>query len=289
MGGRYDIMQRIKEMLDASDPLKYGNTEQARAIEIGPSPEVTADPRLEELLRSPASLELSQPAAPVAPTFSAPPPPPVNVPLPVNVPPERPVSAVPTPVAPPGQGQEELVALLRDGRKIMAVKRYREMTGVGLAEAKAAVDDLEQQIAAGVEPVVPLPGQVAPRPAATPDMEALAGQVVSLLQRGNKIEAIRVYREAMNAGLREAKEAVETIEAQLRQGYQAPVVAPPPAPPPAPRAGRPMPAWMAPVVEQLQGGNKIGAIKAYREATGVGLAEAKATVEALERQLAGRG
>src|SRR5215204_5816323 len=35
MGGRYDIMQRIKEMLEASDPLKYGDAEQARSIEVG--------------------------------------------------------------------------------------------------------------------------------------------------------------------------------------------------------------------------------------------------------------
>ena len=50
-----------------------------------------------------------------------------------------------------------------------------------------------------------------------------------------------------------------------------------------------MPAWMQPVVDHLNRGNKIGAIKAYRDATGVGLAEAKATVEALERQLANEG
>ena len=120
----------------------------------------------------------------------------------------------------------------------------------------------------------------------------MAAQVVSLVQRGNTIEAIRLYREAARVSLHEAKEAVGAIEARLRQERVAGAAPPPPpfAAPPAARAGgRPIPAWMQPVVDQLNRGNKIGAIKAYRDATGVGLAEAKATVEALERQLANEG
>lgn len=40
-------------------------------------------------------------------------------------------------------GMAEIVALLRMGRKIEAIKLYREMTGTGLAQAKAAVDSME--------------------------------------------------------------------------------------------------------------------------------------------------
>ena len=36
----------------------------------------------------------------------------------------------------------EVVALAQSGKKIEAIKRYRELTGVGLAEAKEAVDRL---------------------------------------------------------------------------------------------------------------------------------------------------
>lgn len=35
---------------------------------------------------------------------------------------------------------EEIQDLVRAGRKIEAIKLYREKTGVGLAEAKAAID-----------------------------------------------------------------------------------------------------------------------------------------------------
>ncbi|WP_405880889.1 ribosomal protein L7/L12 [Streptomyces sp. NBC_01136] len=35
---------------------------------------------------------------------------------------------------------EQVAALARDGKKIQAIKAYREVTGVGLKEAKDAVD-----------------------------------------------------------------------------------------------------------------------------------------------------
>ena len=71
-----------------------------------------------------------------------------------------------------------------------------------------------------------------------------------------------------------------------------PWVVPPPRPPAPPPQGAPapppvdVPEWLQPVVAEVRRGNKIGAIKAYRAATGVGLSEAKDTVEGLERQLA---
>lgn len=48
------------------------------------------------------------------------------------------------PPAPPRTAdlEEQLCALLRDGRKIEAIKVYREAAGVGLKEAKDAVEGL---------------------------------------------------------------------------------------------------------------------------------------------------
>ncbi|MBI5032004.1 MAG: hypothetical protein HZB51_15845 [Chloroflexi bacterium] len=40
------------------------------------------------------------------------------------------------------QGFEDVVALIRRGDKIGAIKLYRDKTGVGLAEAKKAVDEM---------------------------------------------------------------------------------------------------------------------------------------------------
>ena len=44
---------------------------------------------------------------------------------------------------PPPEGPDaEIVALVRAGNKIQAIKRYRELTGVDLATAEAAVDQM---------------------------------------------------------------------------------------------------------------------------------------------------
>ena len=40
-------------------------------------------------------------------------------------------------------------------------------------------------------------------------------RVIDMLKKGNKIEAIKIYREIYNCGLAQAKQAVENIEAGL--------------------------------------------------------------------------
>jgi ribosomal protein L7/L12 len=52
-----------------------------------------------------------------------------------------PWSAAMTPEA-AGGVDSEVVALAHSGQKIEAIKRYRELTGAGLAEAKQAVEAL---------------------------------------------------------------------------------------------------------------------------------------------------
>jgi ribosomal protein L7/L12 len=95
--------------------------------------------------------------------------------------------------------------------------------------------------------------------------------IVAALKAGNKIEAIKLCRTATGMGLAEAKDFVERMEAS------------PDAPPsPAPEAGA-----LSPVAELLFKGEKIAAIKLYREQVkpGIGLKEAKEEVERLEAGL----
>ncbi|HEX9334124.1 MAG TPA: ribosomal protein L7/L12 [Anaerolineales bacterium] len=40
-------------------------------------------------------------------------------------------------------------------------------------------------------------------------------RVIDMLKKGNKIEAIKIYREIYNCGLAEAKQAVDNLEARL--------------------------------------------------------------------------
>jgi len=88
--------------------------------------------------------------------------------------------------------------LLAQGKKIDAIKRFREETGAGLKEAKDAVEALEQG-----RPLALL-GQLD---------EGFESELTELLQAGRKIEAIKRFREQTGAGLKEAKDAVERLAA----------------------------------------------------------------------------
>ena len=47
------------------------------------------------------------------------------------------------------------------------------------------------------------------------DTDMANAKVVEMLRKGNKIEAIKIYRELYNCGLAEAKQAVDNIESKM--------------------------------------------------------------------------
>ena len=100
--------------------------------------------------------------------------------------------------------RDEIVRLVEQGQKIEAIKLMREVGGVDLAEAKKLVDLIERL--GGMPPDSATPVEW---PGLTGD--ALA-QVRAALAAGNKIEAIKLYREHTGLGLKEAKDAVDAME-----------------------------------------------------------------------------
>jgi large subunit ribosomal protein L7/L12 len=91
----------------------------------------------------------------------------------------------------------------------------------------------------------------------------LVDRVQALLDAGQKIAAIKAFREATGASLAEAKAAVEALE----------------------RGGPLSPASSEEeLLALLKQGQKINAIKLYRQRTGAGLKEAKDAVEELARR-----
>ena len=85
-----------------------------------------------------------------------------------------------------------------EGRRSRRSSSIRERTGAGLKEAKDAVDAFQR-------------GQA---PAPTGPGEALERELVGLLQRGQKIEAIKRYRERTGAGLKKSEDAVDALAAR---------------------------------------------------------------------------
>lgn len=101
--------------------------------------------------------------------------------------------------------ERELTGLLQDGKKIEAIKLFREQTGAGLKDAKDAVEAFERGLPIG------LPGQLD---------ERFERELSELLQAGKKIEAIKRFREQTGTGLKQAKDAVEHFAA--RRGIASP-------------------------------------------------------------------
>lgn len=96
---------------------------------------------------------------------------------------------------------EKLRELIRDGRKIDAIARFREATGHGLRESKAIIEALEA-------------GKLTSPATAAADGRVDEAKIVALLRESQFIQAIKAYREATGHGLKKSKEAVETIAAR---------------------------------------------------------------------------
>ena len=97
---------------------------------------------------------------------------------------------------------DEVLQLLTEDRKIEAIKRYREGTGLGLAEAKQAVEALER----GLRPERAHLNQPLP---ATP--EKLMAEVLQLVRDKHYLLAVKRYRDATGSSLKESREAIDKL------------------------------------------------------------------------------
>jgi ribosomal protein L7/L12 len=132
----------------------------------------------------------------------------VKAPLSVARPPER------REVMPPAQLDQALLLLVREGRKIEAIKLHREQTGLGLRESKDHIDALEAKGAAKAPRATARPPPPDTRETIPP--EQLDEALLPLLREGRKIEAIKLHREQTGLGLRESKSYIDALEARSR-------------------------------------------------------------------------
>ena len=97
----------------------------------------------------------------------------------------------------------EVTSLLAQGGKMEAIKLMRDKKGLGLAEAKAAVETIGREEAIAT----PAPGLVATIQRA----QQMSEEVRRLATTGRKIEAIKMLREKSGIGLKEAKDLVDRL------------------------------------------------------------------------------
>jgi len=115
--------------------------------------------------------------------------------------------------------------LVANKQKIEAIKLFRENTGVGLKEAKDAIDRIETAPLTA-DPAIQNSGKILfqETTANTLDSTTIPGytldsntvdEILSFLAKNQKIAAIKAFREATDTGLKEAKDAIDSLD--LRQ------------------------------------------------------------------------
>ncbi len=189
------------------------------APEPRPPPPVTVSPVAVASPVTPAA-----PPPPAAPVFSGAPAPPVAGPT-QPVAPKEPGKRAVAKAPPPSEAQSasnvdvafdaveaiasdrELVNLLKQGHLIPALKRYRAKHGVGLEEAKAALEAFRTQAASRSKVAKAIDG-VAREAASDP-------QIVAAIRRRNFVEAIKLYRARTGVSLQDAKQAIDAWRRHL--------------------------------------------------------------------------
>jgi len=102
---------------------------------------------------------------------------------------------------------DRIAAAIRAGHKIEAIKLLRESSGVGLAEAKEAVEQLEKNLSRHGTIAIDPPQRLVADPDSVPGVRAAVAA-------GDTIEAIKLYRAHVGVGLEEAKEAIDALRAR---------------------------------------------------------------------------
>lgn len=111
-----------------------------------------------------------------------------------------------TPVTP--DAAAEVDRLLAAGRKIEAIKVYRDATGARLADAKDRIDRWAPgTTAVPIVPAAPPAQDPASFRASLP--ASVAAEIDSLVADGRPIEAIKLLRETSALGLGEAKRVID--------------------------------------------------------------------------------
>ena len=110
-------------------------------------------------------------------------------------------------------GMREAAQLTRSGQKEEAIQTLRRYLSISQQEAAAAVDQIERGEAVHLTHLAANPSSGL-KIGAGADLEDILG----LLQDGNKIEAIKIFRDRYQTSLKESKDAVEAIESSLNLG-----------------------------------------------------------------------
>lgn len=99
--------------------------------------------------------------------------------------------------------KDEVRRLLDQGQKIEAVKRFRKQQQCSLRDALHAVEAIGEGLDVGLLPASPeIPSEI-------------MDEILAAVEKNQKLQAVKIYRDASGKSLRESKEFVESLMAQL--------------------------------------------------------------------------
>jgi ribosomal protein L7/L12 len=93
---------------------------------------------------------------------------------------------------------DEIAALIRQGRKVEAIKLLRESTGVDLTRAKEEIDRLSKALSERDLHE-------------TESAVGMSEEVRDLARRGERMQAVTLHREQAGLGMKEAREQVDEV------------------------------------------------------------------------------
>ena len=106
-----------------------------------------------------------------------------------------------------GPLEDQVRALLRQRQKIQAIKLVRERTGIGLKEAKDAVEEVERTDRLPAD----LPSGRGMKTRGAPVAGEFLAEARLLKERRRAIEAIKLIRAHTGLGLKEAKDLYDSL------------------------------------------------------------------------------
>lgn len=112
------------------------------------------------------------------------------------------------------EAKKEVETFLLKGEKIAAIKHLKDVYGFSLEESKVLVEAMEQTISIR-------PATAGAYGYTTPD-ESLKSQVLTLLERRQKIEAIKLVKKTLGMPLNTARKWVDDFEREMKLCYRKP-------------------------------------------------------------------
>ena len=112
----------------------------------------------------------------------------------------------------------QALSLLRDGKRIEAIKAVRTESGGGLKESKEKIDEISLRMEMGQQVIasgMPIQSrQSSSEPLSGLDLD-VPESVIALLRNGRQIEAIKELRKSSGLGLTEAKSIIDRLNGSI--------------------------------------------------------------------------